>query len=113
MINYKPRTEKIFLIGNKIMTIMNPYRKNCRPFENGTYGSYYISDPKYAKDPEQYIRAFLLIQKDLKELFDYIDPSDINLQCHSFRIHQLLMRTCIEVEANCKAILSENGYDKA
>jgi hypothetical protein len=29
-------------------------------------------------------------------------------RCHSFRIHELLMRACIEVEANCKAILTAN-----
>ena len=92
------------------------YSRNCRQFIDGTYDSSaqsrYILDPKYAKDPEQYIRAFFLIQKDLKELFDYIDPSDTNLKCHSFRVHQLLLRACIEVEANCKAILIENGYEK-
>ena len=30
-----------------------------------------------------------------------------------FRLHALLVRTCIEVEANCKAILVENGYIRA
>jgi len=45
----------------------------------------------------------------MEELFDYVEPSDQNLPCHSFRIHELLMRACVEVEANCKAILTENG----
>ena len=58
----------------------------------------------------QYIRAFLLIQKDLLELFDYVEPADQNLDCYSYRIHELHMRACIEVEAHCKAILSENNY---
>jgi hypothetical protein len=49
------------------------------------------------------------LQKDVLELFDYIEPSDQNLPCHSYRIHELLMRACMEVEANCKAILTENG----
>jgi len=66
----------------------------------------------YAKSPEHYIRAFLLLLKDVQELFDYIEPADANLPCFSYRIHALLMRTCIEVEANCRAILSENRYDK-
>jgi len=41
-----------------------------------------------------------------------IEPSDQNGQCYSFRIHELLLRACVEVEANCKAILKENGYKK-
>lgn len=66
--------------------------------------------PKFAESPEHYIRAFLLILKDLRELFDYVEPADKNLACYSYRIHALLLRTCVEVEANCKAILRENGY---
>jgi hypothetical protein len=47
------------------------------------------------------------------ELFEYIEPSDNNLKCHSYRIHALLTRVAIEVEANLKAIMSENGYLKS
>ena len=68
--------------------------------------------PKFAQSPEHYVRAFLLLLKDLQELFDYVEPADKNLACYSFRIHALLLRTCVEVEANCKAILRENGYSK-
>ncbi|CAM4491146.1 MAG: hypothetical protein LEGION0403_FIIPPAGN_02888 [Legionella sp.] len=68
--------------------------------------------PNYAKSPEQYVRAFLLLQKDLQEIFDYIEPADKNLKCYSFRTHELLMRSCIEVEANFKGVLKENGYEK-
>jgi len=53
-----------------------------------------------------------MIQKDLQELFEYIEPSDTNLNTYSHRIHQLLVRTCIEIEANFKAILKENIYSK-
>ena len=58
------------------------------------------------------MRALKIIQKDLFSLFDFIEPSNVNLQSYSFRTHELLMRTCIEIEANFKAILSENGYAK-
>jgi hypothetical protein len=96
--------------------IMRPYRRNCRQFNDGSYAnsgkSRYIEHPKYAKDPDKYIRPFLLIQKDLQKLFDYIEPSDTNLKCHSYRVHEILLRACIEVEANCKAILRENEYSK-
>jgi hypothetical protein len=98
------------------MSVNKPFRRTCRQFVDGSYSkggrSQYIEHPKFAKSPQQYIRAFMLIQKDLLELFDYVEPSDVNLKCYSYRIHELHTRTCIELEANCKAILVENGYAK-
>lgn len=99
------------------MPISKPFRRNCRQFTDGSYSlggkSKYIRHPQFAIAPEHYIRAFLFIQKDLLNLFDYIEPADPNLICYSYRVHELLMRTCIEVEANFKAILMENGYSRA
>lgn len=97
------------------MTVKKPFRRTVRIFTDDSYSeggrARYIEHPRYAESPESFIRAFLLIQKDLLTLFDYIEPSDINEQTHSFRIHELLLRTCIEVEANLKAILKENGCE--
>jgi len=98
------------------MVITRPYRRTCRPFRNSDYATdgrwRYIEHPKFAQTPEHYVRAFLLLLKDLQELFDYVEPADTNLNCYSYRIHALLLRACIEVEANCKAILRENRYRK-
>src|SRR5262249_6109591 len=96
------------------MPVPRPYRRTGRQFTDGTYGDLakrmYIQHPLFAKDPEHYIRAFLLIQKDLLEIFEYVEPADGNHCTYSFRTHALHMRTCIEIEANCTAILRENGY---
>lgn len=73
----------------------------------------YILHPKFALEPEHYVRAFMLIQKDLFNIFDYIEPSQVNRRCYSYRIHALYVRTCIEIEANFKAILRENGYSRS
>jgi hypothetical protein len=94
------------------MSVNRPYRRTCRQFVDGRYADQYITHPKFAQSPEHYIRAFLLLLKDLQELFDYVEPADKNLTCYSYRIHALLLRACVEVEANCKAILKENGYSK-
>ncbi|KTD64234.1 hypothetical protein Lsan_0929 [Legionella santicrucis] len=98
------------------MGIKNPYIRTCRQFTDGSYANsgkaVYIKHPSFAQDAAHYVRAFHLIQKDLLNLFDYIEPSDINLDTYSFRVHELLFRTCVEVEANFKAILRENGYNK-
>lgn len=94
--------------------IDKPFRRTCRIFSDGSYANSgkgeYIKHPLYANSPAQYIRAYLVLQKDLIALLDYVEPSDQNLQTHSFRIHELLMRFCVEIEANCTAILKENGY---
>src|SRR5262245_2566545 len=89
------------------MAVSKPFRRTVRQWTDGPYSeegrSRYIDHPRFAEAREHYIRGFLLIQKDLQTLFDYVEPSDHNLHCHSFRIHELLLRTCVEVEANCKA----------
>jgi hypothetical protein len=71
-----------------------------------------VKHPDYAKDADKYIHAYLLLQKDMLTLSDYVSNSDTNLKTHSFRIHELLVRACIEIEANFKAILRDNHYAK-
>ncbi len=92
-----------------------PFHRNYRaikPSPNSGYSDWaYIVDPGYAKNPEHYTRALNLIQSDLIKIFEYIEPSDTNLNTYSYRIHELLMRTCIEIEANFKAILKENIFN--
>jgi|NGEPerStandDraft_6_1074524.scaffolds.fasta_scaffold85377_1 hypothetical protein len=98
------------------MSVTRPYYRTCRQFSDGSYSEggrwRYIVHPKYAKSPQHYVRAFLLIQKDVQALFDYVEPADANLKCFSFRIQELLFRACVEVEANLRAIILENGYEK-
>lgn len=98
------------------MSINRPYKRTCRQFVDGSYtegGRWeYMLHPKYSQSPSHYVRAFLLLLKDLQELFDYVEPADSNRCCYSYRIHALLLRACVEIEANCKAILRENGYTK-
>ena len=101
------------------VTFAKPFHRNLRGIKdrpNSGYSSWtygddrYIEDREYAKNPEHYVRAFTLIQNDLKSIFEYLEPSDVCREAYSYRIHALLMRTCIEVEANFKAILEENTF---
>ena len=81
------------------------------PGPNSGYSQWaYIIDRDYAIAPEHYVRAFLLMQNDLVRLFEFIEPADENLSTYSYRTHELLIRSCIEAEANFKAILKENTY---
>ncbi|MGB3488092.1 MAG: hypothetical protein WBA62_08300 [Xanthobacteraceae bacterium] len=96
------------------MSLSKPFHRNWRamkPGSNSGYSSWaYIIDKGYAYLPAHYVRAYQMIQSDLQRLFEYVEPSPESLPTFSYRIHELLMRTCIEVEANFKAILSENLY---
>ena len=98
------------------MSIKKPFKRNIRQFTDGSFSEggrwHYILHKDYADSPEHYIRAFLILQKDFLDLLDFVEPSDTNLKTYSFRIHELLLRVCIEIEANFVAILSENGYKK-
>ena len=98
------------------MAVDKPFHRTCRQFSNGSYGEdghwRYLLHRKFARDPQHYVRAFLLLQQDLQELFAYVEPAEVNLNTYSHRIQQLLMRTCVEIEANLTAILTENGYVK-
>lgn len=93
-----------------------PYKRTVRQLSDGSYSnsgnSGYIKHPEYSNSPEKSILSFLLIQKDIQALFEYIEPVDQNKRAYSYRIHELFIRVCIEVESNCKAILRENGYNK-
>ena len=96
------------------MGLTKPYKRTIRQLKDGSYtnsgNSQYIKHPDYANSPEKYIRSFLLIQDDVQKLFEYVEPADKNKETYSYRIHELFIRVCIEVEANCKTILRENGY---
>lgn len=48
----------------------------------------------------------------MESLFLYVAPADENLKTYSYHIHELLIRICIEIEANFKAIFAENHYSK-
>ncbi|MDE0611329.1 MAG: hypothetical protein OXH88_01355 [Gammaproteobacteria bacterium] len=94
------------------MTIKKPYHRNYRaikPNGNSGYSDWaYIVDPEYAQNAAHYVRALILIQRDLESIFEYLEPSEESQTAYSYRVHALLMRTCIEVEANFRAILKEN-----
>jgi hypothetical protein len=96
------------------MSLTKPIHRNYRtikPTANSGYSRWaYVIDREYASNAEHYVRAFILIQNDLRSIFEYLEPSDECRAAYSYRIHALLMRTCIEVEANFKAILEENLF---
>ncbi len=96
------------------MSFYKPFHRNYRPQVEKPYSGYsdwaYIIDPEYSQEPKHYTRAFFIIQEDLLKLFQFVEPADTNNFTYSFRIHDLFMRICMEVEANFRAIFKENTY---
>ncbi|MCB1542000.1 MAG: hypothetical protein KDJ25_14520 [Rhodoblastus sp.] len=96
------------------MSVFKPFHRNYRGIKDGPQSGYsgwaYIIDREYAKNAEHYVRAFVLIKNDLQSIFEYLEPSAESQAAYSYRIHALLMRTCIEIEANFKTIFEENTF---
>lgn len=96
-----------------------PYRRIIRPFpaEDNEPFPYdrenYIRDVDYSTGRIEAVRSCFTLQSDLIRLFEYIEPADENLGAFSIRLYELLLRACTEIEANSKAILTANGYQKS
>lgn len=93
------------------MGIDKPYKRIYRGL-NSTISESYLIDPLYSNDRISYIYSYHLIEKDLKVLFDYINPCNCNRKTYSHRIYELLFRCCTEFENNAKVILTSNNYTK-
>ena len=88
------------------MSIGKPYRRITRP---NAYLAEYVLDSRYATDRLQLSRAYVNIEKELRNIFNFIEPDEKNLSAFSFELYSLLLRACTEVELNCKLILEANG----
>ena len=91
-----------------------PFFRCVRPGVDGQYEEggrwMYVLHPHYAPEATHYLRAFSILQADLLRLFQYVEPADANETTYSYRCLELLLRSCGEVEANCRIILEQNGY---
>jgi len=92
---------------------INPYYRIARFEKDKSYWASYLLNEKNAPDVRQRIAFYHLLERDLKQLFDYIDPHDRNESVFSLRTHELLMRAAVEFESNAQAILNVNGYQKS
>ncbi len=111
------------------MPINIPYHRIWRPVKGYEWGNIaftlgdkeepkptldYLYDDRYTDQEEKksLITSARMILRDLNTLYDYIEPSDDNLNVYSHRIYELLLRTATEFESNCKGILKANRYPK-
>lgn len=106
------------------MAIANPYHRIWRPMlgydwlqklweeDTPVQTLDYLNSNDFADRNEMnsLIHTSRLIIRDLFELFNYVEPNDVNLNTYSHRLYELLLRTATELEANCKGVLESNGY---
>lgn len=102
------------------MTLDNPYKRIARPFDHphgswiiGSIDRSYLLSSDFATNRTTAIRAYHAIEKDLRQVFDFIEPDDRNLTAFSTRLYEIFLRASTEFESNCKLILSENGYPRS
>ena len=85
------------------MSLPKPYHRNWRAVKAGPNSGYSSWDTSLIRSTRSHpfiMRAHKIVQADLERLFEYVEPSPESLQTFSYRIHELLMRACIEVKAN-------------
>jgi len=91
-----------------------PYYRTVRGFveqnNSGWSAWQYMRHPAYAESPQRFVQGFLMIQKDFTKILEYVEADDRNASAFGYRFHELLMRTCVEIESNFKAILKANLF---
>jgi len=81
------------------------YKRIYRPV---VYGSY-IRAINQEKLTQSFISLRILLNK-LEELFETIEPSKANLPAYGYKIREILLLACMEVESSWAAVLKENKY---
>lgn len=59
------------------------YRPMVERVNSGSSEYHYLQDDDYAQKPYMFTRAFEELQKDLKEIFNYVEPSYHNRKAYS------------------------------
>jgi hypothetical protein len=98
------------------MSLLKPYFRIAR-FSDSTLAVDgqlfpYVLDSRYCQERSSLCRAYKILQEDLENLFEYIEPCDANRAAYSHRTFGLMLRVATEFEANCKGLLLANGYSE-
>ena len=83
------------------MSIARPFFRTYRLFD-ASGSDDYVLDPRFAGDraavrPQHAVRAFVVLQSDLRQLFEFIEPADDSFRCYLLRVHSLLGRVSTTV----------------
>ena len=88
------------------MSLPKPFPHIYRNVYEEVYPAF--ADMVHSPEGRSSVEALKLLQKDLRHLFQYIEPATANLQAYSHRSYELLLRACTEIESNAKIIFDKN-----
>ena len=91
------------------MALTKPYPKIYRHGPPNTLDPFF--DDSQSQLGRNNIAAYELLKSDLKEIFEFIEPSATNYSAFSHRNYEILLRACTEVESLCKQIFTANGQN--
>ena len=96
--------------------INKPFCRIYRPFTEAVMrsnvGLDYMEDERYCSERVQLIRMYKMLQAQVIDTFQYIEPVENNKDAYSLRYHQLYWSICAEIETNFRGILKANGYTR-
>ena len=59
-----------------------------------------------------YVSSIEILFDDFHRLTEFVEPVDTNLETHSHRLYELLLRACTDFESACKERLVADGFTK-
>lgn len=95
--------------------INKPYYRIYRPFYLNSEGIQqwsYIEDTRNCASKNQLIRVYQIIESEVINFFQYVEPNTKNEDTFSLHLYHLLVKICIEIENNFKGIIQANDYNK-
>ena len=93
--------------------LTKPYYRIYRPFHAITKDPdqfNYLQDDRNCNYRKQLIRVYRLLESETIDIFQYIEPTNSNVNVYSLQLYHLLTKICIEVENNFKGIFEANNY---
>jgi hypothetical protein len=57
---------------------------------------------------QHFLASYEILKRDLRRVFEFVEPNAWNNATFSHRIFELLLRACTEVEALCRLVFSKN-----
>jgi hypothetical protein len=93
------------------MSLEKPFYRCYRPnIKNENVE--YLRDRRNVENPYDYVNKLDILDDRLKKIFEFIEPCETNISTYSVQISSLLLDVCTTIEANFRAILKKNGYEK-
>lgn len=97
------------MIPKPYYRIYRPYSINVSQPDRSSIP--YTEDKRYCNDRIQLIRMYRLLQMQVIDTFQYVEPVNDNESTYSMRYHQLYGNLCAEIETNFRGILKANNYN--